>query len=346
MEILFGGGENEALDLIAGQMTATAGAFRAAYARGAFGPTNPGGGLAASLLVKHRFQGALKAYLDAQPAGDKDFHYAYRWVGSGGFLSGLAGFQMFDSSPTPKPFLRYVSSAAGGIWQSSSDGSAWTSYPSSEIAQPNVPTQYALRVKIHPTLGRFEVYINGSLWFSSVPGDTTGWCVGSPSQVQLTIPNSNGIAYYSEVMAAAASTPLAGLSLHTIVLVNEGALADWSGLVGNVNELQEDQATVISTGVPDTDESFVPDALPALPDGIMIRALIFSGKWRTTAGAPQNVEGFLRIGGVNYTKPQQAAGLVADTLQFIWEKDPRAPGTDDITEAMLAATEPGMTAKA
>jgi hypothetical protein len=342
MSVLFGGGENEALDLIAGAMnSALTTKYRPAYARGCFAPVNPGGGGGAAFLLQHRFGGRLLAYLDAQPNGDKDFWYAYRWVGGGGFLSGQVGPQFYDS--TGKAFLRGLSQGANDlVWESSPDGGTWTRYGASVLVQPNTPTQYALRIKIHPTLGFFAVWVEGSLWFQSPVGNTSGWCVGSPSKFLHGLPNSNGDCYVSEVMASSADDPCIGWNLHTLPLTAIGALAAWTGPVSAVNELQEDQSTVNSTAAAGTDVSYVPAALPSLAPGLMIRAIIWSGKFRTSGGAPQNNIGFLRIGATVYPAAMQLVDTVAALRQYIWESDPRdGTGLTPISESMVASTQPG-----
>jgi hypothetical protein len=80
--------------------------------------------------------------------------------------------------------------------------------------------------------------------------------------------------------------------------------------------------------------------LPTLASGVAVRAVINSGKWRTTSGAPQSVAGYLRIGGTNYAAASQVAPSVAGTLQFLWQVSPATLVT--FTEAAVNAAEFGM----
>jgi hypothetical protein len=240
MTILFGGGEDSEFTLLAGSMVTTGGTFRSAYARAALAPETPGGGLGANMQVQHLFSGALASYLGAQPSGDKDFWYGYRWVGSGGFFTGLGGLNIHDSSTPAKSFMRLLNASGGDIkLQLSTDGfvSNVQDHPSSTIGQPSTPTEYTFRIKIHSTLGQIQWWVNGGLWYQTTLGDTTGLCVGSPSKVLWTCPNSNGHCYVSEVIATSADDPRVGMSLATLAYTANGTNVGWSGGVASINEI-------------------------------------------------------------------------------------------------------------
>lgn len=343
MTILFGGGEDTEIDITTGSMVTTPGSFRAGYARAAMAPVSPGGGLGAGFLLQHRFSGALATYLAAQAAGDKDFWYGYRWSGGGGFLTGLTALTIYDSSGSPKPFMRLVSIGTGDTTlQLSTDGfvSNVQNHPSSSIGQPGTPTEYTFRIKIHATLGQIQWWVNGGLWYQTVLGDTTGLCVGSPSKVLWTLPNSNGNCYVSEVIATSADDPRVGMSLVTLAYTANGANVGWTGGVASINEITEDQSTLLTAAAALLESSFIATDLPTLASGVAVRAVINSGHWRTAVGAPQSVAGYLRIAGVNYAAASQLAPSVASTLQFIWQLSPATGIT--FTEAAVNAAEFGM----
>lgn len=335
MTVLFGGGEDSEITLLTGSVSTAAGTFRSGYARCSLSmPWNSTG-------AQHIFSGALKDYLDAQPSGDKDFWYGFRFVGGGGFLTSQIGLQVFDSS---KEFLRLVSgpSASQIKMQTSAVGFSGpvTDYTTSAIAQPSTPTEYTFRIKIHPTLGQIQWWINGGLWFQTPVGDTTTLCSSSPSKVFLSCPNSNSSGYYSEIIATSADDSRVGMSLVTLAYTADGADVGWTGGVASINELTENQSTVLATSTAPTDSSFVATDLPTLATSQSVRAIINSGKWRTTSGAPQNVAGYLRLGGTNYYAAAQTAIGTASTLQFIWHTNPAAAAP--FTETAVNAAEFGM----
>lgn len=326
MAILFGANEDEAIDCLNGGMeVGTPGSdYDPNYCRGAIRVHgNPGAQL--------RFSGALKAYLDAQPEDDKDFWFAYRMRGDGGFLGGQMGLQLFDTNGVAaKVYARLRGAGVGDLMlETSTDGASFTPYPASIFTQPNPHKQFSFRIKIHPTLGGITWYIDNALWFQTVPGDTTGWVVGSPSKVWWSCPNSNDRCFITEVMASTADHPLPGLRLKSLPYTAVGALAGWNGAVTTVNELVKDVASAQTTAAAATDESFVFDAIPALADGIVVHALIVSAEARTApVPAPQHMIGGLRIGILVYPAAMQLVQAVAGMLQFIFHTNPAAaPGT-------------------
>lgn len=323
MTILYASGEDEGFSVIAGSMqTADTTKYRPTYSRASFCPTG-GGGLAASFDVQLAFSGALLSYLTAQPAGDKDFWFSYRWVGGGGFLSGLIGLRVYDSSG--KEFIRLISNGGGDVMlQTSSDGFAsnTVSYTASTIAQPGTPTEYGFRIKRHASLGVLQWWINGGLWFQTTVGDTTGIITGQPDKIRWTIPNSNGDMYLSEVICTSADDPSIGLSLATLVPTADGFSVGWSGGYASISEVPIDTSTLLTTGAAGLDSTFVASNLPTLTGSQVVRGIVLSGKWRESVGSPQNVKGLLRISGTTYASAQQAAPAVSGTLQFIWETSP------------------------
>jgi hypothetical protein len=318
MSVLFAAGEDEAFTLTAANVFTTGGtAFRTAYARCALQPTATAG-------VLHTFSGALATYLAAQPSGDKDFWYGYRFKGGGGFLTGQIAFQMFDGS---KEFLRLISVVAANDVRLllSPDGftSVVVSYPASTIAQPTTAAEYVFRIKIHPTLGRIDWYINGGLWFTTGAMDTTGYCSGSPAKGQWGRANSNGDSYISEVRASSADDPCVGWAISTLVPSANGASTGWSGGYTTINEVTKDTSTLLTTASAATDATFVATDMAALSGPQVVRGVVLSGEFRAAASAPQHVDGLLRIGGTNYAAGQsQVAPAVAGPLQFIYETNP------------------------
>ncbi len=333
--ILFGANEDEAIDVLNGGMETgpgAAGAYDPDYSRGAIRVHgNPGAQL--------RFTGAVKDYLDSQPEDDKDFWFSYRLRGGGGFLTSGSLLYLFDTNGgLAKTFMHLMAPGVGdAMLRTSSDGAAFTSHPSSTLAQPIPHQQWSFRVKIHPTLGGIKWYVANGLWYQTVPGDTTGWCVGSPSKLWWSNPNSNDQTWISEVMIATADHPLPGLRLKSMPYISIGALGEWNGAVTTVNELVKNSSSAQTTASADTDESFVVDPIPAFADGIVVHALIVSAEARTSeAPAPQNLIGGLRIGATVYPAAMQLVEDVAALRQFIFHEDPSSPG-DPITVDLINA---------
>lgn len=319
MSILFAAGEDEAFTLTAANVVTSGGGtnYRSSYARCALQPTATAG-------VLHAFGGAFGTYITAQPANDKDFWYGYRFRGGGGFLTGQIAFQMFDAS---KEFMRLVSVVNPNDvrLQLSTDGfvSSTVQYAASTITQPSTAAEYVFRIKIHPTLGRIDWYINGGLWFSTGNIDTTLYCTGTPTKSQWGKSNSNGDTYISEVRASSADDPCAGWNISTLVPSANGASVGWTGGYTTINEVTKDTSTLLTTAAAATDSTFVATDMAALSGPQVVRGVVLSGEFRAAASAPQHVDGLLRIGGTNYAAGQsQVAPSVAGPLQFIYETNP------------------------
>lgn len=317
MSILFGAGEDEAINVLNGGMETAGGTYDPLYARGAIRVHGDPG---AQLI----YGGDLKAYLDAQPEDDKDFWFSYRLRGGGGFTTTGILLRMFDAT---KAFMRLRSPGVGSAaLQLSGDNFATVAfdYPTSEIAQPGTHQQWSFRIKVHPTLGRVAWYIGNALWFQTPNINTASLVGGSPSKTWWSNPNSNDQTWISEVMYSSADHPLPGLRLKSLGYVSLGALTAWSGPVTNINELIKNPATTQSTATADTDESLVPEDIADLADGIVIHSLIISAEARTApAPAPQHMVGGVRIAGVNWMHPTvRLVESVAANLQWIFQENP------------------------
>jgi hypothetical protein len=319
--ILFGTGEDEVLTLLGAVVTngSPGVQYRPEYARASI---STGSG-----PFQHRFGGKLKAYLDAQPEDDVDFWYGFQFKGGGGFITGLLMFEMYDSSG--KIFMKLTgnSSAGGMLLWTSPDGVNFTQYPGSSGNQPGAPEQQAFRIKIHPTLGRIEWWRAGGLWYKTPNFDTTALTSGRPDMVRGYAPNSNSQGFYSEIMATSADDPVVGLNLHTLPPIADGDADGWDGDYTRINELTKNTSTVISTAVDDVESDFINADVGSIPVGTVVRAIIHSGEYRTSAlGAPQAVQPGLRIGGVTYPGDVYPVDTTPTSIQHIWEESPVTPG--------------------
>lgn len=340
MTILQVAGEDESFGVLNGSIDVGVNGRRAAYTRCSIHSNTEDG-------VQIIFREALKAYLDAQPAGDKDFWFGYRFAGGGGFTTNGIGMKLYDS--TDKCFMRLFGFGTASLGlQLSSNGSfaggapTLYSYPASDTAQiapAGNPHEWTFRVKIHPTLGHVAWYVNGVFWFQTPLMDTTVLCSGSPKFIRLGVPNSNGNSNYSEFIATSADDPRVGKSLCTLAPTADG-LTGWPGGVASISETTKDTSTQVSTGVAASDVTFVVSDIPALTGSIVVLALVVSGEYAAAPTAPQHLNQVLRIGGTIYPGALKTVNSVIDLLQTIWETSPATSST--ITETEVNSVEIGM----
>jgi hypothetical protein len=337
MTILQVAGEDESWNILDGSVSTDVNYRRAAYARCSLHANSENG-------LQIIFSGDLKAYLDAQPSGDKDFWFGYRFRGGGGFLTSLVGLKLYDS--TDKCFMRLFGFTPGSQGMQTSDdgsfgGSHLSSYPSSDTVQGSDagnPNEWTFRVKIHPTLGAIYWYVNGSFWFATPLGNTASLCTGSPKKLIFGCPNSNGNSGYSEFIATSADQPRVGMSLATLAPSSDG-LTGWVGGYTSINEITKDTSTQNTTGAAGTDVSYGVTDVPALSGSLVILALIVSGEYASSVGSPQNLFQFLRFSGTIYPGALKAVANVISLLQTIWQTSPVTSST--ITEAEANSVEIG-----
>lgn len=336
MTILFAGSENSEVGILSGAMTTTAGRFRSTYARGAITPSAQNG-------VLHNFSGALLSYISGQGAAC-DFWYGFQYKGSGGATT-QHYCVAFSNAGTEFMRIYNVTGTGSGNCQMqvSSDGSSWVDKPASFIAQPGTPVEWTFRIKRHASSGTFQWWIGGTLWYE-VAGDTTGY-FSTCTRVSWGEAGTNVDAGISEIVATSSDDPRVGMNCATLYYTGNGANTDWSGTYTDVNELSEDTATVQTSTTTAQDSSYTHVNVPALTPGVVVRAVIVSGKWRTATGALQNLKGYLRISGTNYANAptpsaSQAVAAVAALLQYIWALSP-ATGLA-FTESEVNALQPGM----
>lgn len=336
MTILFAGGENSEVGILSGSMITTAGKFRATYARGAINSTNENG-------VIHDFSGALLAYIVAQGTV-VDFWYGFQYVGSGG---AVLGSTCCTFSNAGVGFMRIGNPAgtATGTCQmaTSPDGTTWTQYSASNITQPSTPTEWTFRILRHASTGKFQWYVGGSLWYEFT-GNTAA-LFSTVTRCQWGNAGSNNATGISEIVATSSDDTRVGMNCATLYYTGDGHDVDWTNGYADVAELSEDTSTVKTTTTAAKDSSFLHVNVPTLTPGIIVRAVIVSGKWRTGGTAPPNLYGYLRISGTNYANAPTPAAIqsvqaVAYLLQYIWHLSP-ATGLA-FTESEVNALEPGM----
>lgn len=339
MTVLFAGGENSELDVLNGVTITDPTYFRATYARCAVRSYGANG-------ILHTYSGELAAYIAAQGTA-VDFWYGFQYYGAGGFTTD--GVCVVFSGTAAQPFLRVwnASGTATGTCQLSlsTNGSTWTEYPFSNIAQPvgTTPAEWTFRIKRDATVGKFQWWIDRVLWYE-VTGNTTGY-FSTATRTAWWVPGSNITTAVSEVVATSSDDPRVGMNCATLSYTGNGAQTGWTGTYTDINENAEDTATVLTAASANLESCFTHTSLPALSAGVIVRAVIPSGKWRTAATFPQNLANYLRIAGTNYANAPlpaaiQAVSSVASLLQSIWHLSP-ATGLA-FTEAEVNALQPGM----
>lgn len=333
MTVLFGGGEQNEFGMLSGVMSTGAGQFDPVYARCCLKPT-------ADIGIQHLFDGDLAAFLAAQPAGAKDIWWGPRWRGGGGsFAFGNNVLTFYD---TIGPYFRLICDGASAVKAQTSlnHGAAWTDYAGSSIAQPGAPAEYSFRMRLAAGDGRIEWWINQTLWWSYL--GNTALMGDSPTKVVMGGANANGDSYFSEILATSPDQPRLGMRLCTLVpTADSAALDEWTGSFADIDEIVEDFSDSISTQLANKTQLFIVSDLPVLGSGVKPIALIISAKMQTQTSAPQNAQGVVRIGGVNYFGVSKPVSSSPANIQWIWQEDPSNPG-NLFTEAVINGAELGV----
>lgn len=339
MTILWVGGEQNEFGMISANISTGAGNFDPAYARCAIHPT-------ADVGARHLYDGRLRAYLDAQTEGDREFWKGYRWRGGGGSLN-VTGAMITFYGPAG-PFFKIANPFTSNMLQaytSLNGGATWDPYPLSMIVQGGAPVEHTFRLWSHPTVGRIEWWVGESLWWF-FQGNTYAMTTDFTEDV-LGNPNSNVDSYFSEGIASSRDHARVGMRLRTLVPDSDSAAhSDWSGGYVDIDEIIENAIDSIFTSTPGAIELFGLTDLPALGPGVVPLGLVISSKLQTVGGAPQNAQGAIRIAGTDYFTPSQAISTAPENRQFFFDNDPSQPPGTKLSAAVINAIEAGLKAVA
>lgn len=184
------------------------------------------------------------------------------------------------------------------IW----DGSAYTRVVSNvALTATGGPVRAELFVRRHATAGRFRLVVAGVPLFDFT-GDTDGG--GDFSAIDFTSTGS-GKSYISSMIFA--DTPTASYNFRQLALTGNGANTGWTGDYTSVDETAYDDADYIEAAAPDLVETFTAADMASPADASTYVAVVISGRMSAGPTAPVDIEGVVRVGGVDYTAPAELA---------------------------------------
>jgi len=207
-------------------------------------------------------------------------------------------------------------------------------------------TDLDVRIKIHPTQGRIELYVNSQNYQLATNINTSALGSGI-SKFRLfrisTFINSNST--YNSVIAANYCT--IGHTLRIRKITGNGDLSQWTGGFAGVGEYPTSDDDYVSTSIAGNRSTFTGATLTATPSGNVIKAVGVQVRGRNDASgvAPQDITASLRIASTNYDAPSTTPLLAGnDGRQYIWNNDP-STGLPWTSITSVNNTQPGVLSK-
>jgi len=197
------------------------------------------------------------------------------------------------------------------------NGSSWSNLGSSFATTPNGFVDVSF--KLHATDGYVRVYVAKALVYEFT-GNTIFNSVSSIDQVRFFW-GGNSLAVYSAVIIADEDTR--PLRYAQTALSAQGALAEWTGAVGNVSGTGFNDGTLVTTDTPDQRTTYTKAALnTTFNTGWTIETAIVSVRTSTEPEKTAALRGIARSNSVNGFSSQQNLSNTIDVRQFQIPVDP------------------------
>lgn len=215
------------------------------------------------------------------------------------------------------PNANNVTSAQAQYW----NGATWVNIGAAISLVASTTYTFDLEV-VCGASGSFRFFINSSILAAS--GSATMTAVTNIARARFHTTTSSGSSgnqsYVSQVILANEST--LGHQYYTKPPTADGANTTWSGTFADVDETPLSQADFIESLNANEVETFTGAAI-TIPPNVVVKAVVVSGQMKNVAGGPQNAQGALRKGGVNYFSANiPGVGLSYAPAQAIFENDP------------------------
>lgn len=194
------------------------------------------------------------------------------------------------------------------------------------------------RIDVHinyAVAGEVSIYINGSLLFTYT-GNVTTNSVTSLGSVVFGGPVAVAVGRldwgWSE-MAVSPDDTRRVIGIVTTAPSANGATDQWTGTASDISEIVLSDVTVNYTDTAAFVQEYTISSLPSGVYGIM--TVVSKLRAAAGAGAPQNIDHIVRIGGVDYASPDQSLTGAFAMSTYNWDTNPATGG--GWTQAVLSA---------
>lgn len=315
MTIIFMGSEIDSFDVrgVNQRTTVVAGKFDADFCRSAI---QHGGGADGASGIGKSFAGGAEFWFhftasENAAGGSNDENFFEVWDD----LNSIRGLFVIDGvNGTYK----------GQYW----NGASYTVMSNGFTFIDDTPTVMDIHIKIHDTLGRFAIYIDGVL-HEEFTGDTNLYAGGAVQVDGFNLKSSVGffqVAYnsamsFSEVIVADEST--VGWRMATIVPTGVGATGAWTGLWSDVDEVTIDDTDFLESNTTAQVETMVASNLSATAGAMDPVAVGVVARARKGSSGVQQIQMAVRTNALDFFSSTLPLDPGFDgSIWNIWELNP------------------------
>jgi len=208
------------------------------------------------------------------------------------------------------------------------DGAAWQTagtIPQS-LFSATERTIFNVHIKMDDTTGVFEIYKERTLIATMATTDlirTTATTMDT-FKWQSPVVGSSSTTYWTHLwnvfMADEDTRPMEMMVMYPNTA---GALAQWTGTAGNIDDYGYNDADTLSSGTTDFISTFNFAPFQAKFQAFDIKAVALGGRAQNGVTAPTTMQGIARVSGVNHEKlPEKAMSTVMGPFNVIWNLNP------------------------
>jgi hypothetical protein len=228
------------------------------------------------------------------------------------YPEGLALFTWYNS--LGQPVVRLAGVALNLRALQMRQGDNWVTVGLSAASKS---ATYDVHIRVHPSQGRLAWFVNGT-FASDVSGINTA-AIGDIALMRLgNVQDYTGTTDFSEVLLASYNT--IGHVVRRRTPSGAGTHSAWSGSWQDVDDPVTNDTNAISASAVGARSTFTAPALDATSPGNVIKAVAVAARIRNDGDViPTNARACLRIGGVDYTAPNNmriSAGFVGSVQVF------------------------------
>lgn len=206
------------------------------------------------------------------------------------------------------------------------DGTTTTSLGHTHRCEDDKREVWDVRVLLHATTGRVQIYKDDFLWSDSGDMDTIGVATGRKIETFEARSHASGVSghmfHWSEFFVGLGAEPTLGLRLWSKEFDAAGTHTAWTGTYTDIDDGYVTDANVISTGSGAQRETFTFPAMPTTDISSNAIVDVAVSSLGLVNGGPSDYEHSLYVNSINYDGGALSVGVTQEWNQTNWATDP------------------------
>lgn len=158
--------------------------------------------------------------------------------------------------------------------------------------------RFDVRVKLADVGGIFEVVRDRVTTATMTQTDTIQTAATTIDRIRLSGPGSGSDTYWHNIFVADEDTK--PYEMYSARVTGAGALAQWTGAVGNINENGFNDTTTLSAGAADLTSTFTLETIPTKFTHYKVASVFLGGRAQGGVADPTTFDAAARVGGTVY----------------------------------------------